>query len=186
MAFGFVSLLKLPAMASFRTSQVVLVVKNPPANAGDVRDLGSIPGLGRASGGGHDNPLQYSSLENPMERKAWQATVHEISKSRTWLKQLSTCTNGQVFCCYFLPYYPKREGFTLSAKVVHMSVCVNSLSCRGCDRLPHSWLGPRLTSLSQLCSRQPRVLVRGSCPGSILQLLSLCVFIFLDNSPVPL
>ena len=83
MAFGFVSLLKLPAMASFRASQVVLVVKNPPANAGDVRDLGSIPGLGRASGGGHDNPLQYSSLENPMERKAWQATVHEISKSRT-------------------------------------------------------------------------------------------------------
>ena len=46
-------------------SQVALVVKNPPANAGDVRDLGSIPGLGRPPGGGHGNPLQYSCLENP-------------------------------------------------------------------------------------------------------------------------
>ena len=49
----------------FEASQVALVVKNPPANAGDVRDLGSIPGLGRPPGGGHGNPLQYSCLENP-------------------------------------------------------------------------------------------------------------------------
>ena len=47
-------------------SQVVLVVKNPPANAGDVRDMGSIPGLGRSPGGGHGNPLEYANLENPM------------------------------------------------------------------------------------------------------------------------
>ena len=51
------------------------MVKNPPANAGDVRDTGSIPGLGRSLGGGHSNPLQYSCLENPMDRGAWQATV---------------------------------------------------------------------------------------------------------------
>ena len=50
-------------------SQVVLVLKNLPANAGDFRDVGSIPGLGRSSGGGHDNPLQHSCLENPMEEE---------------------------------------------------------------------------------------------------------------------
>ena len=62
-------------------SQVVLVVKNSPASAGDRRD-GSIPGLGR-SGGGHGNPLQYSCLENPMDRKAWRATVQSVTKSLT-------------------------------------------------------------------------------------------------------
>ena len=50
---------------AFGASQVALVVKNPPANSGDVRDLGSIPGFGRPPGGGHGNPLQYSCLENP-------------------------------------------------------------------------------------------------------------------------
>ena len=49
-------------------SQVALVVKNPPANAGDLRDVGSVPGLGRSPGGGHGNPLQYSCLENPKDR----------------------------------------------------------------------------------------------------------------------
>ena len=66
-----------------RASQVVLVVKNPPANAGDVRDMGSIPGSGRSSGGGRGNPLQYSCLENPMDRGAWCATVHGVKKSQT-------------------------------------------------------------------------------------------------------
>ena len=67
-------------------SQVALVVKNPPAIAGDVRDKSSIPGSGRSPGGGHDNPLQYSCLENPMDRGVWQATVHRITKSQTQLK----------------------------------------------------------------------------------------------------
>ena len=71
-------------------SQVALVVKNPLANAGDVRDLSCISGLGRFPGGGHGNPLQYSCLENPMDRGAWRATVHRVSKSQTQLKQLST------------------------------------------------------------------------------------------------
>jgi len=66
-------------------SQVALVVKNLPSNAGDVRDMGSIPGLGRSPGGGNGNPLQYSCLENPMDRGAWQATVHGIAKSQTQL-----------------------------------------------------------------------------------------------------
>ena len=64
-------------------SQVVLVVKNLPANAGDVRDTGSIPGLERSPGGGHDNPFQYSCLENPMDRGAWWATVHRVAESDT-------------------------------------------------------------------------------------------------------
>ena len=57
------------------------MVKNPPANAGDIRDMGSIPGLGRFPGGRHGNPLQYSCLENPMDREAWQATAHRAAQS---------------------------------------------------------------------------------------------------------
>ena len=67
---------------------MALAVKNSPANAGDVRDTGSIPGLGRSPGGGHGSPLQYSCLENPMDRGAWWATVHRIAMSWARLKRL--------------------------------------------------------------------------------------------------
>ena len=60
---------------------MVLVVKDPPANAGDLKDAGSIPGPGRSPREGHGNPLQYSCLENPLFRGAWQATVHRVAKS---------------------------------------------------------------------------------------------------------
>ena len=69
---------------------MVLVVKNPPANAGDTRDTGSIPGLGRSPGRGHGNPLQYSCLKNLMDRGAGRATVYRVIKSWTGLEQLST------------------------------------------------------------------------------------------------
>ena len=69
-----------------RASQVVLVVKNQPVNAGDIRGQGSNPGLGRSLGEGNGNPLQYSCLENPMERGAWQATSPWDCKSWTQLK----------------------------------------------------------------------------------------------------
>ena len=62
------------------------MVKNPPANEGDARDIrdpGSILGSGRSPGGGHGNPLQYSCLDNPIDRGAWQAIVHRIAKSQT-------------------------------------------------------------------------------------------------------
>ena len=62
-------------------SQVVLVVKNLPANAGDRGEVGSVSELGRSPGEGHGNPLQYYCLENPMDRRAWQATVHEVAES---------------------------------------------------------------------------------------------------------
>ena len=64
------------------------MVKNPPANAGDIRDLGWILELGRSPQRGHGNPLQNSCLENPMDRGAWWATVHRVYKE-TRLKQLS-------------------------------------------------------------------------------------------------
>ena len=65
------------------------MVKNLLANSGDKKEMGSIPGSGRSSGGGHGNPLQYSCLENPVDRGAWCTTVHGISKSQTRLKQLN-------------------------------------------------------------------------------------------------
>ena len=65
------------------------VGKESACNAGDARDSGSIPGWGRSPGGGHGNPLQYSCMENPMDRGAWQVTVHRVAKSQTLLKRLS-------------------------------------------------------------------------------------------------
>ena len=61
---------------------MVLVVKNPPANAGDVKDSDLISGWEKSPGGGNGNPLQYSCLENPMDRGAWQATVHGVANSQ--------------------------------------------------------------------------------------------------------
>ena len=58
------------------------MVRDTPANAGDLREAGSIPGLGRSPGGGCGNPLQYSCLENPMDRGAWRAVVHWVAESR--------------------------------------------------------------------------------------------------------
>ena len=60
-----------------------LVVKNPPVNVEDIRDMGLIIGSGRSPGGGNGNPFQYSFLENPMDRGAWQATVHGVTESDT-------------------------------------------------------------------------------------------------------
>ena len=65
------------------------MVKNPPINAGDIRDLGSIPGSGRSPGGGHSDPLYYSCLENPMDRGAWWPMVHGVTKHQTRLKRLA-------------------------------------------------------------------------------------------------
>ena len=72
------------------------MVKNMPANAEGIRDVGSIPGSGRSLGEANGYPLQYSCLENPMDRGAWWTTVHGITKNQTQLKELSTAhTHGQ-------------------------------------------------------------------------------------------
>ena len=68
-------------MYKFRAFQMALVVRNLPANAGDIRDTGSIPGSGRSPGEGNGNPFQYSCLENPMDRGAWRAMVHGVAES---------------------------------------------------------------------------------------------------------
>ena len=70
-------------------SQVALVVKSPPASAGDIRDRVSIARLGKSPGEGNGNPLQYSCLEHPMDGGAWQATVHGVSKSWTGLNDFT-------------------------------------------------------------------------------------------------
>ena len=79
---SYVKLLKmLKHCRIYRASEVKLVVKNLPINEGDIRDAGLIPRWERSPGGGHGNPLQFSSLENPMDRRAWQSTVHSVSQS---------------------------------------------------------------------------------------------------------
>ena len=84
-----------PACVFTFLGEGLLVVKNPPANAGDGTDVGLIPGSGRSPGGGHGNPLQYSCLENPMDRGAWGATVHRVSQSWMQLKRLSIWHTGE-------------------------------------------------------------------------------------------
>ena len=71
---------------------VTVVKENPPDNAGDIRDVGVIPGLGRSPRAGDGSLFQYSYLGNPTDREAWWATVHRVAKSWTQLKQLSTST----------------------------------------------------------------------------------------------
>ena len=84
--------------ASRGSPQVALVVKNPPANAGDVRDMGLIPGSGRPPGEGNDNPFQYSCLENSVDRGAWWAAIHGIAKESDTTEQLThTHTHTHTF-----------------------------------------------------------------------------------------
>ena len=83
-AFPFPTIIFCPSL-DLGASQLALVVKNPHANAGDIRDRGSIPGSGRSPGGGHGNPHQCFCLENPVDRGGWWATVHRVVKSWTRL-----------------------------------------------------------------------------------------------------
>ena len=78
--------------------QVALLVKNPYASARDTGDMGPIPGSGRSPGEGHGSPFPYSCLENPMDRGAWQATVHGVAQSWTRLKGLSSSGIGVMDC----------------------------------------------------------------------------------------
>ena len=72
------------------------MLKNLPVSAGDLRDAGLVSGSGRSPGGGHGSPFQYSCLENPMDRGAWRATVHGVTKSQTRPKRLSTHRQGKA------------------------------------------------------------------------------------------
>ena len=84
-------------ISSFQCFPGGSVVKNPPANADDPRDMGSVPKSGGSPGEGHGNPLQYSCLENSMDRRAWRATVHGVAKNRIWLSaHAHTHTQSQL------------------------------------------------------------------------------------------
>ena len=85
------------------------MIKNPPANAGDIRDVGSIPGSESFPGGGHGNPLQYSCIANSMNRGAWRAMVQRVAKSQTRLKQLKTHTHIHTCVLYTHVLYTYYE-----------------------------------------------------------------------------
>ena len=105
-----------------RTSQVVLVVRNPPANEGNVRDLGSGSGLKRSTGGWHDYPFQYSCLENLMDSGAWRVIVHRVAKSWTRLKHLA-CMHTIWFSSYIL-----NSCFSVSPPLFHL-ILMMTLQC---------------------------------------------------------
>ena len=104
---------------------MALMVKNLPTNAGDLRDSGLIPGLGRSPGGGHGNPIQHSCLEKPMNRGAWRAAVHSVAKSQTWLKLFSMHTHTT-------PYQHKCfcGGESVSCSAVSSSLWPHGLPAR--------------------------------------------------------
>ena len=114
-----------------RASQVPLVVRNPPANSGHVRDAGSIPGSGRCPGGGYGNPLYGSCLENLMDRGAWRTTVHGVTKSQTQLKWLSI---HAFFPHWKLPWHPCWNWADHTCRVYFSTlnsltlICMSSLS----------------------------------------------------------
>ena len=98
------------------------MVKNPPVDAGDIRDAGSVPGLGRSPGERNGNPLQYSCLEKPMDRGDWKATVHRVAKSRTQLKRVSTHTRRSNWSILkeINPKY-SLEGLMLKLKLQYLA-----------------------------------------------------------------
>ena len=101
--------------------------KNPPANATDKRDMGSVPGSGRSPGGGHGNSLQYSCLENPMDRGTWQAIQSTVSQSWTWLKLLSTHTGRyQKHCVTSVLTPPGNSEAWLEEPPLSQSTCVGT------------------------------------------------------------
>ena len=115
------------------TSQVAQVVKNSPDNAGDKRDTGLIPGLGRSPGAANSNPLQYSCLENPKDRRAWRVTVHGVTKSWTQLKQLRSSIMPLITFNIFLQSNVLEINF-----LVYYNIISASLYCC-CSVCPTPW-----------------------------------------------
>ena len=132
-------------------------------SACNVGDLGSIPGLGRSPGGGHGNPLQYSCLENPMDRGAWQAAVHGVAKSRTWLND-SAHTHSLFSPLPLLPPW-----FKSSACLPWVIATVSKLHCFCSPALPHSLSSTHQPRKLVSITSDPRIQTRVLC------LLSCCL-----------
>ena len=122
------------------------MVKNLPANAGDITDMDSIPVLGRFPRGRHDNPLQHSCLENPMDREAWWALVHRVTKSQTQLKLLNSHTSSKpTSCCSVTKLCPTLQPHRLQ----QARLLCPSLSPGACSNsCPLSWCCPPTISSS--------------------------------------
>ena len=111
------------------------VIKNPSANAGDVKDVGLTPGLGRSPGEGNGSPLQHSCLENPVDGGAWWATVHGAVKSRPRLSDFTSLPFTLLYCCQPSSYFPRHHpdlcsGFSTSVagRIVPLPKDVHALT----------------------------------------------------------
>ena len=122
-----------------------------PANAGVIKDSGSVLRSGRSPGGGHGSPLQQPSLQNPTGRGTWRVMIHKITKSQTWLKQLST-THTCVFTCslfIFLFFMVYHEIWNLVPCAIRLTLLFTHLTCHSWRFLtPSSQSTPSLPSLS--------------------------------------
>ena len=126
------------------------MVRNPSANAGDTRDTSSIPGSGRSPVVGNGNPLQYPCLENPMDRGAWQAMVHWVTKSWTQLSMHASTTAYKI---------DKKQGFTVQLRDLY-SIYGNNLHGKE-SKIIYAAAAKSLESCSTLCNP-----IDGSPPGS--------------------
>ena len=118
---------------------MALGVKNPPASAGDARDSGLIPASGRSAGGGNSNPPQYSCLENSMDRGAWRATVHGVTKSWTRLSNWTTATTVLGWGS------PKRPHFYLTTSLQKLCLQTDILRSWGLGLLYRNLRGTQLS-----------------------------------------
>ena len=131
----------------------VAQVKNPPANAGATGDASSIPGLGRSPEGRDGNPIQYSCWDNTMDRGAWQATVHGVTKSQTWLKvnwahmRAWDCLRIHTSGCVTKREFPCEDSNTADEPAWSMPCltqfghCLISLCFLGCSSIKHGSVG---------------------------------------------
>ena len=151
-------------------SQVAQLDKEPTYNAGDTGDVGSIPGSERFPGGRHGKPLQYSCLENPMDTGAWQSTIHRVTKSRTWLKRLSTCahththTHTSILIIIYSDFSPVLQLNLLQKKIVrYFHILFLSLPTKKICLLPLNFLGLMQSEYQKKSEQSSRQLSQLDC-----------------------
>ena len=155
-------------------------VKNPSADAGNTRDLGSIPGLRRSPGEGKGNPLQYSCLENPTDRGAWRAIVHGASKSQTWL---SNWTHTHIYIYTYLSIYlfifNLKSLLANPSSLVNHFVMLNEISSR--DSVDISARAKKKKKKGNVCHQQMGTFKRCFFLGCSDFCLALCECLYFNN-----